>query len=419
VPGSDRVILFYGSGRGEVEVLDAVDGSLIWSKSVKLSNGSTITGSPVLHGERLFVPISNFEVGMAGNPNYQCCKQHGGVRALDINSGDILWTYHTMAEAKLTGAKNSLGTALWGPSGAPIWTTPAIDEKRNVLYVGTGENYSQPTTATSDAIIAIDLDTGKEMWVFQALAGDAFNMACNSFLKGGVNGPNCPEQSGPDFDFGASVIITQNSEGKDILLAGQKSGDVWALDPDNKGAVIWNTQAAGGTPLGGIHWGMTLVKDRLFVAAADPELPIAGWDYQPKPGVVALDINSGEIIWRHLARRGCEASYIPLSGKKTEVWPECNFAFGFSSAPVATDDFVLAGTLNGQVKAFATGDGSLLWEYDRVRYFDTVNGVEGHGGSLDSAGPVLGHGYIVVNSGYRSFKQMPGNVVLVFRAKTP
>lgn len=418
MPGTDTPIIFYGSARGDVEVLNALDGSVLWTKNIKVSMGSTITGSPVLLDDRLFVPISNFEVGLAANPKYECCKQHGAVKALDIKTGNTLWTYHTMEEATPTGKTNSIGTKLWGPSGAPIWTTPAIDEKRNVLYVGTGENYSLPTSATSDAIIAIDLDTGKEKWVFQALAGDAFNMACNSFMAGGVDGPNCPSTPGPDFDFGASVIITQDKNGRDVLLAGQKSGDIWALDPDNKGAVIWNTEAAGGTPLGGVHWGMTLVDDQLFIAASDPDLPIAGWEYNARPGVVALDVTTGDINWRHTATRGCEFKGDPADrNRKDDAWPDCPFAYGYSAAPTGLDDFVLAGSLKGEMKAFSTKDGSVLWEYDTVRYFETVNGIEGHGGSFDSAGPIVGNGKLVMQSGYGSFRQMPGNVVLVFKTK--
>ena len=135
-----------------------------------------------------------------------------------------------------------------GPSGAPVWTTPAIDAKRNQLYIGTGENTSSPATHTSDAIIAYDLTTGAEKWIFQGTENDAFNMACGRRM-----GPNCPKERGPDFDFGASPVLTTTSAGVDLVLAGQKSGDVWALNPDN-GELVWHNRLSPGSALGGVHW---------------------------------------------------------------------------------------------------------------------------------------------------------------------
>jgi polyvinyl alcohol dehydrogenase (cytochrome) len=417
MPDSNAPVLFYGDVSGSVHVVDAVNGTRIWTASLELPS-ATITGSPVPHGDRLYVPISTFEVALAGRANYECCKAHGGVRALDLRTGDTLWTYTTTAAAKATG-RNASGTRTWGPSGAPVWTTPAIDARRNRLYIGTGENYSRPATGTSDAIIALDLDTGQPAWVFQTLEDDVYNMDCRSYL-GFPDGPNCPKDPGPDFDFGASVVIATTEEGEDILLAAQKSGDVYGLDPDRDGAVVWHTRLSDGTPVGGVHWGMAVAGQRAFVPIADPDWEIEGWEYEPRPGVVALDVSTGKLEWRHSATRGCvldESITDPTTGRQQERWPECPFFYGFSGAATAIDGAVLAGSLDGTLHAFDTRDGSPLWQFDTNRSFDTLNGEPAHGGSLDNAGPVLGNGYFVLQSGYSYINQMPGNALLVFRKR--
>ena len=420
MPGTDQPILFFGDARAGVHVISALDGNELWSASAKLGTASTITGTPVLNGNKLYVPVSSFEVARAGMATYECCKDHGGVRAFDIRTGETAWTYATAEPAKPV-AKSSIGTPTWGPSGAPVWTTPAIDLKRNRLYIGTGENYSWPATDTSDAIIALDLDTGKPDWIFQALANDVYNQACVASYLGYPEHPNCPENPGPDFDFGASVIIAQTDQGKDILLAGQKSGDVYGLDPDNSGAVLWQTKLSDGTPVGGIHWGMSVEDDTVFVPVADPEWSIKKWAYSPKPGLTALDVTTGEIRWQHRAERGCEmdlSTVDPKTGRQEENWPTCHFAYGYSGAATSIDGAVLAGSLNGTLKAFSSSDGTELWQFDSKRSFTTLNGVAAHGGALDNAGPAVGNGYLVLQSGYSYFNQMPGNVLLVFRKKT-
>ena len=418
MPESEEPILFFGDSGGSVHVISAVDGSSIWSVPVNVTNSNTITGTPVLHDDKLYVPISSFEVARARIGTYECCKDHGGVRALDIRTGKSLWSYDTTVPAKPFG-ENRIGAQAWGPSGAPVWTTPAIDAKRNLLYIGTGQNYTYPTTDTSDAIIALDLDTGKPAWIFQALANDAYTSACFSYL-GYPDQPNCPKDSGPDFDFGASVVIATTADGQDILLAGQKSGDVWALDPDKEGAVIWHTKLSDGTPVGGVHWGMTVMDGTVFVPVGDPDWDIKTWEYTARPGLTALDIATGDIRWQHKARRDCELDPEKtnmINGHQDEPWPDCPYMYGFSQATTGIDGAVLAGALNGKLMAFDPENGDILWQFDTKKSFATLNGVAAHGGALDNAGPAVGNGYMVLQSGYNYFNQMPGNVLLVFTKK--
>jgi polyvinyl alcohol dehydrogenase (cytochrome) len=163
---------------------------------------------------------------------------------------------------------------------------------------------------------------------------------------------------------------------------------------------------------------MSLQGNRVFVPIADPDWNIQRWQYEPRPGVAALDLSTGKVLWRHHAQRGCELepnNYDPTSGRHNEAWPDCHFLYGFSSAPLSIDGAVLAGSLNGTLNAFSSEDGSLLWQFDTARSFETLNGVKAHGGALDNASVVVGNGALVLQSGYSYINQMPGNVLLVFR----
>ena len=281
------VVVSYQSTR--VHAVDAFTGKVKWVSKVGLFDKSMNTGAPVRYEDDWLIPISAFGIAAAMNPAFECCKSHGAVSRIDGSNGDVMWTAHMTEPAQKT-TKNARGTQMWGPSGAPVWTTPAVDQKRGVLYVGTGENTSSPATDKSDAIVAIDLETGKIKAHFQGTSGDAFNMAC-----GTRNPENCPEEKGLDFDFGASPILVTTESGRDLVLAGQKSGDVWALDPDKNLELVWNNRLSNGSPLGGIHWGMTVVDGVLVVPVADPEFVTP----DPKPGVYGLDIETGKTLWSY------------------------------------------------------------------------------------------------------------------------
>ncbi|MEZ5501467.1 MAG: PQQ-binding-like beta-propeller repeat protein [Halioglobus sp.] len=231
-----RQLLVFADSVATVFAMDPQTLAIVWQQPSRLYETSVITGSISFHDDRLFVPVSSFEVAVSGSPSHICCKSHGGVIALDANDGEQLWQWEATADATLQG-RNADGQEQYGPSGASVWTTPAIDAKRNRIYIGTGENLSHPATNTSDAIIALDMDSGA-VWRFQATTGDVWNAAC---LNGGAN---CPLNPGGDFDFGASVIIAGRPGGGELLLAGQKSGEVFALDPDHEGAVCGATVSA-------------------------------------------------------------------------------------------------------------------------------------------------------------------------------
>ncbi len=392
----DRFLAVVADATNRIQVLDARTGERLWWDDVDDNRYARSTGSPVIHEDRVFVPVSSTEVSAAGRPDHHCCTFRGNVAAYDINTGEKLWHTYVMDEAKKVG-ENAIGNPVYAPSGAPIWQAPSVDPARNIVYAGTGQNYSRPTTETSNAVIAFDMDSGDMRWVFQTESDDAFTMACVA----GRDHPNCPD-AGPDVDIGAPILPVTLSDGRDMVVTGTKGAVIFGLDPDNEGEVLWKTRIGQGSPLGGVHWGMTHIGDTLFVPNADRT---AGQvDFPQQPGLHAIDMKTGEILW-----------YTPSPERCAEGQQGC---FDSYSAPAtATADMVLAGSLSGVLFAHDPKTGEVIWEYDTRKSYDTVNGVEANGGSLDSTGPVLTGDYMIVNAGYATFGQIPGNVMLVFRLR--
>lgn len=390
--------LYFGDFNANVYAVDARTGNLKWKRSVKDHPAGTITGSMTLHEGRLYVPMSSTEVLSALKAEYECCTFRGGITALNAVNGKALWRMHTVDTSTQAGVDQK-GQAAFGPSGAPVWSVPTVDAKRGLLYIGTGENYSSPASAMSDSIIALDLATGKIRWWQQTIANDAWNASCESF----GDGINCPREDGPDLDFGAPPILATLASGRDIILAGQKSGMVFALDPDNRGKILWRQRAGMGGFNGGVHWGMASDATTLYVGIADTP-GNKGAVGPRRPGIHAYDIATGKPRWSRIEPFTCNDRKF-----------ECETAL---SAPVtATDGIVFGGAHNGLLRAYSTKGGALLWSYNTRRNFNTVNGVKGFGGSIDSAGPVIAGGMVIVNSGYDKFGEIPGNVLLVFEPK--
>lgn len=410
-------LLVFADSLATVYAVDPRSLETAWQTRVAINPYSVISGSISYYKGKLFVPVSSYEVAVAGNPEHECCKSHGAVIALDANDGNALWQWDATADATLQST-NSDGRQLWGPSGAPVWSTATIDAARGLLYVGTGENLSHPATESSDAIVALDLESGALRWKFQALADDVWNAACLS------GGSNCPDNPGPDFDFGASVILATLDSGKQVLLAGQKSGEVFALDPDDEGALLWRKRIGQGSSNGGIHWGMALAGNRLFVPMADPERGTPG--HSPRPGLYALNILDGEVIWSSPSQRTCQFDYAktPLvglestrSGARQDLSEqyECSYYYGNSAAVLATDGIVFSARLDGLIRAHSSEDGAILWQAQTAIPFEGTNGLPGHGGAIDVAGQIAADGWLYVVSGYSMFGQLPGNMLLAYK----
>jgi polyvinyl alcohol dehydrogenase (cytochrome) len=389
--------LYFGDFEANVYAVNARTGQLVWKRSVKDHPAGTITGSPTLYDGRLYVPMSSTEVVSAMNGDYQCCTFRGGVAAIAASNGMPLWRMYTTTDPRESGT-NRKGIRALGPSGAPVWSSPTIDAKRGLLYIGTGENYSSPANDMSDAIIAVEMATGNIRWVRQVLSGDAWNASCGTI----GNNINCPKEDGPDLDFGAPPILSTLADGTDIILAGQKSGLVFGISPD-EGNILWQQRAGMGGFNGGVHWGMASDSRTLYVGIADTP-GNKGAVGPRRPGLHAFDAGTGKPLWSKVEPQTC-----------AERAFKCETAL---SAPVTlTDGIVFGGAHNGLLRAYSTKGGALLWSLDTRRAFPTVNGIKGAGGSIDSAGPVIAGGQLIVNSGYDKFGEVPGNLLLVFAPK--
>lgn len=393
--------VYFGDVLGRLYSLDASTGTLQWSAKLDDHPNATLTGTGTLHEGVIYQPVSSLEVTAAADPKYPCCTFRGSVVAIDAWSGEQRWKAFTIPEAPKEVMKTSVGTPVLGPSGAPIWNGPMIDAKRGVLYVGTGENYSSPANDTSDALLAYRLTDGKLLWSQQMVKGDAWNVAC--MLK---DNPNCPVENGPDVDFGAGTILTTLPNGKDVLLAGQKNGVVYALDVDAKGALLWKTKVGRGGIQGGIHFGMAIDGARIYAPVSDMADEHDGRPKEgaPQPGLYGLDASSGKLLWSTPANNVC--------GKLTSCDP------GISAAITAIPGVVFAGHMDGRFRAYDGASGKVLFEYDAKQEVITVSGQRAKGGSFGGGGAAVRDGYVVVSSGYGMYAHMPGNVLLAFTTPT-
>jgi polyvinyl alcohol dehydrogenase (cytochrome) len=391
---------FFGDGSSFTYAVDASTGKLLWKTKVENFPAGHITGSLVFHNNRVYVPVASGEEGAGASPDYECCRFRGSIVALDASTGKQIWKTYTIPEEPHKTKKNKIGTQLWGPSGAPIWSSPSIDVKNNVLYATTGDNYSDPTSRMSDAFVAFALDTGKILWSRQMTAADAYTSACRIADK-----TNCPDSDGPDFDFSSGPILVTLGNGKRALVAGQKSGLVHAVDPDNQGELIWSVRVGQGGTNGGVQWGSATDGTNVYVALADLGRVVVPYslstDVDPKKGggMFALRLDTGKQVW-----------YTPPAacGDRKRCSP------AQSAAVTAIPGVAFSGSVDGHLRGYSTADGSVLWDFDTERPYTTVNGVEAHGGSMDGPGPVIGGGMLFVNSGYAAGGGMPGNVLLAF-----
>jgi polyvinyl alcohol dehydrogenase (cytochrome) len=387
--GNNGQAAFFGDTNGNVYALSVSGGNVIWKVRPESHPQARITGSPVLVKDRLYVPISSGEEGAAVDPHYPCCTFRGSLVALDSNTGKQIWKAYTIQEPAKLRHKTASGAQFWGPSGAAVWSAPTIDLKRRAIYVATGNDYSDPASTASDAVIAFDLDSGKFLWSHQLTANDLWNIACVAEDK-----TNCPSKRGNDFDFGAPPLLRRTPGKGDVLLAAQKSGIVYALDPDRNGQIIWQKRLAHGGPLGGIQWG----------GAADARYvyyPISDWQDSSTAGggLYALKLKDGSKAW-----------YVPPAK------PDCASSVGCSAAQMAPPTLIpgvlFSGSLDGHLRAYSTKDGTVLWDFNTLQDFQTVNGASAHGGSLNGSGPTVAGGMVFVNAGYTN--AIAGNVLLAF-----
>jgi polyvinyl alcohol dehydrogenase (cytochrome) len=378
--GAAKYAIYFGDSHSNVYGVNAQDGTQLWMSQADDHFTARITGAPALYEGRVYAPVSSSEELSGSNLDYQCCTSRGSVVAYDGATGKQIWKTYVIPEAPKPTKKNSKGVQQWAPAGASVWNTPTIDAKRHAIYFGTGDSETEPAAPTSDSVMAVNLETGKILWYYQAQANDSWLGGCNGANKT----ENCPDDLGPDWDIGNSPILRTLAGGKTVVVAGTKNGDVFALDPDKKGEKIWRINVAD-KERSGIVWG----------GAADEKNAYYGLS---GGGIVAVQLATGEKLW---------FNPLPPADPKLRV--------SNAAATTAIPGVAFVGGSDGQLHAVATADGKEIWHFNMNREFDTVNKVPGKGGAMGAPGVTVAGGMVYAGSGYGVLGSIiPGNVLLAF-----
>ena len=382
--------VYFGDQRANAYAVDAVTGRQIWKRKVDDHQAAAITGALTIADGTVFVPVQGLnEEGTGGRGQAPCCTFRGSLSALDAGTGAVIWKTYTVGEPRVRGRNTRSGQDALGPAGGGIWSAPTVDVTRRAVYVTTGNGYADPPQPMTDAVIAMDMDSGKVKWVFQATPNDNWLGGCG---RGSEGNPGCPQPQGPDHDFSAAPLLA-TAEGRQIIIVPQKSGIAHALDPD-KGELMWQHRFGQGSGLGG-QWGGSFDGQHVYFGVGDFLTPNPG-------GVRAVRAATGDQAW----------SAPPPSPPLCAGQPRCNASQG--GATTAIPGAVLAVSLDGGIRAYAAADGKLLWQFDTNKPFDTVNGVKAAGASIDGSPLIVAGGMIYVNSGYGGIAARPGNVLLAF-----
>ena len=390
--GADgKAVAYFGDMAGLMHAVDADTGRELWKVKVDDHPLARMTGSPVLAGDRLLVPVSSLEEAAASQPAYGCCTFRGAVLALDPKTGKVLWKTHTITAPSRTYRRKGQAVDLHGPAGGSVWNAPTVDLARGRVYFGVGNDYTDIDDVNTDGVMALDLKTGKKLWMRQLQPKDHWQAGC-------TYGTVCPEDAGPDYDFAVSPILVDLAKGRQVLVAGQKSGTVYGLDPDS-GKLLWKTPLGSGSIFGGIEWGMASSGRIVFAAISDSmtEPPAT-----PKPGLAGVDALTGKRLW-----------WAPAP-KPVCAWGEVECRGANSQAVSAMPGLVFSGSQDGHLRAYAVKTGKVVWDFDTGQEFKPVNGSSARGGSLDTGGPAIADGVVYVNSGYGQFLGQGGNVLLAF-----
>ncbi len=375
--GNGTVAAFFGDQNADVRAVDAATGKLLWKTHTDPYPNAMIVGAVTYHDGRVYVPITANDEADALDPAYPCCRFRGGVAALDAADGSILWRGYTIQEEPKPTRVNSAGTQMFGPSGGGVWSAPTVDPRRKLVYAASGNGYSGPAVDGTDAVVAFDFDTGRRVWAAQALAQDIWLYRCEGKAVG-----NCPDPMGVDFDFTSPPMLQAAPDGKQVLVAGSKSGIVWAFDPDSNGKLLWQTQVSKGGP-GDAIWGLAADGANVFAAVSGPSTigPAT------PGGITALALATGKTAW-HMA-----------GSAPACAWGETGCLHRQPAAVTAIPGAIFSGALDGHLRAYATADGKILWDLDTAATYDAVNGIKAYGGNIDGSAQIVAGGTLFVNSG--------------------
>jgi polyvinyl alcohol dehydrogenase (cytochrome) len=387
-PGATKFAVYFGDQKANMYALDADNGKLLWKVKVDEHPVAQITGAPTLYEGRLYVPMASAEERTGGlSVTYPCCTFRGTITALDAKTGKQIWKTYIIQDAPKPTTKSAKGVQHYGPAGGAVWAAPTVDTRHHALYIGTGDAYTEPAGKTTDAVMALDMDSGKVLWSVQDTQDDAWLSGCGG---GGSDNPdgishNCPKPLGPDFDFGSSMILRTLPDGHRVLVAAQKSGMVWGHDPDQNGKLLWKVQLVDKLALGMITFG----------GAADDQNAYFGLR---SGGIAAVSLKTGEKKW-----------FTPLPGQRPGGPIQ-----GETAALTVIPGVVFSGGWDGILRALSTEDGHQIWEVNTAHEFKTVNAVKANGGTMASAGPTIVGGMLYVGSGYQFGTGISGNVLLAF-----
>jgi polyvinyl alcohol dehydrogenase (cytochrome) len=386
--GTARYAVYFGDGHANVYALDAQTGRQLWKMKADPHVVARITAGSTLYGGKLFVPVSSSEEFSSGNPGYSCCTARGSVVALDANTGKEIWKAWVVPEEPKPWMTQPNGVVLYKPAGGAVWNAPTVDPVRGAVYFGTGDATTGPPAVTTDAIMAVDINTGKLLWHYQATEGDVFMGGCN----GAEKSPACPTPMGPDMDIGNSPILVSLPNAKRALLVGTKSADVVALDPDANGKPLYRVNAAGGE-IGGTRFGRGTI---VWGGSSDGQRVYYGMG---GAGLAALNPLTGERDWTFTAPPRTEGGR----------------GAGLGAAPTTVPGVVFEGASDGTLYALSATDGSVLWSFDTAQQFETVNRLLAKGGAISTSGAVVVNGMLFVGSGYAvGSGASGGNVLLAF-----
>ncbi|GAA4590512.1 polyvinyl alcohol dehydrogenase (cytochrome) [Actinoplanes octamycinicus] len=346
--------LFLGTQTGaRLLAVDATTGALKWSTQLDPHIAAILTMSPIVHNGVVYEGVSSTEGEMSAfNPDYKCCTFRGNFNAVDAATGKVLWKRYMVPD------NNGQPT---GYAGGAMWGTPAIDPLRKTIFVTSGQNYRVPDSVNAcqdaggtppqcyspdnhiDSILALDLKTGDIKWATGAMRFDAWNASCIP----GLPPNNCPANEGYDYDFGdgAHLFAYKDSSGKirEAVGGGEKSGEYWALNPEN-GEVLWSAAPGPGGHVGGIMWGTAWDTKRIYVAEAD-------WNKTPYQMADGTTISGSSY-----------AALDPATGRI--VWQVADPTPGFAWGPLTVAaDVVYGSSTSGHMYAMESATGRILWDF--------------------------------------------------------
>jgi polyvinyl alcohol dehydrogenase (cytochrome) len=388
-----RYAAFFGDEKAFAHAVDAETGKGLWKTQLDTHAVARVTGPSKYFEGRLYMPLSSVEEAAAGrDPRYPCCTFRGSVVSLDAKTGRVIWKTYSIENPPAPFKKNSAGTQMFGPAGGAIWSSPTIDRQRRLLYVATGNSYTDVEEEGSNAIQAWELDSGRRKWVTQATPKDSYLVSCN---KGNAGVGNCPETAGPDHDFGSPPLLRTLPGGKQILVASQKSGTVYGIDPAD-GKILWQRQVGTGGPLGGVQHGPAADATHAYVAVSDVATRV-----NPRPGLTALKLDDGTPLW-----------HVPTPAAQCQ-WGAARCARAQAAAVTAIPGVVFSGAFDGHIRAYAAGSGEIIWQHDTGQSYTTVDGSAARGGTIDFGGTTVADGVVYVNSGYGLWGSV-GHVLIAF-----